>query len=663
MMRIEFLKKKWFEKITASAALDHSMPQGGDLVDLLLGADPTVKKLYAEFIFRCYANREYLVEDVERIRDTLSHFHSNKRRLPVDRRDIGGYPSERDVWAVLSEAGLVDTAVLSGKASKRSDRNRAYLESEVATADGWTMIKLGSAFAATWWGMGTRWCTTEKSGRTYKNYADRGPLRVFISPEGVKHQLHIATTSLCDATDKSVGIKQYLSQLPTEFIPHIRRDVTSFVGTLSSLDLLSGHEFRFSFNGILKLPREFFSAEISAAVDRLKVSGLAKLETSTERDGWTLKVAKDDHSSWALREDAGEDYDSTDRYRQLSLVVAPDGVTYHIDFGKDSFDRVLPIIGDMPPSFRETLLKRGVKCWRSQDCHDRQIGVALSNAIEAVPFGEFSTPFWSAWAKKLGAHDAICIRRNEAEARFGSMPHEVITEDVAMIFAKQGLRDRIPDTMLTRAVARTLAKADPYSRTDPDVTSLFTLDDIADVYGGNSGKHLAGLPVEYRSHDMARRIVNARPGALKVLIATVRKGEFDLGKASVEQVAEELTLAAIEHSASSLVDVDLPLTKETYLDIVRRDAGMVSWVPLAYRDVELCSASISHSTHGLCHFPQWVVMEIRGANDGGHGITHNWKPSEKYAATLRTFPKPEGELPSALLPFSVKAFTSGQLTS
>jgi hypothetical protein len=650
MKRIEFLKKKWSnDKMALATRNDHSVTEAGKIFDVLLEADPTQKKLYAEFVFRCYANREFLVEDVERVRDTLTAFHANKRRLPVDRRDIGGYGSERDVWQVLTEARLIDASELSGKASKRSDRNRAYLDSEVVTSDGWTMAKLGSAFAAAWWGLGTRWCTTEKSGTTYNSYAKQGPLRVFVSPEGVKHQLHIGTVSLCDATDRRVNMSAFFKTLPPSFIPLIRSDVEGFAPENAKFDDPQ-REFRYFYHRILQLPSEFFSAEVEEIVTRLRKAGMDSLHTVSERDGWKLEVPKTDLSSWALRLDADEIYDFNDRNKPLALITAPSGTRMLVDYEEASMTKAIPLVPEMPPQFREMFLQKGVK---------GQFAIEkvrpLHTAIFSAPAGELSTQFWKSWAKKMAGYDTVCLKRGEPLGPWGVLPEEVMNEDIALIFAKEGLRGRIPARLVTRAVAVSLAKADEGSRNDPETAALLTDDDVADVYGGNNGKNLGGLPAKYRTLDMTKRVVRKRRGALKALLAMVRNGEFDLGGEPLDRVVEELVHGAIEQSAASLIDVDIPLSRETYLEIVRRDAGMMSWVPLEYRDIELCSASIDHSTHGLCHFPLWVVDAIREQNGGGHGITHNYRPSVKYAQTLKEFAKPEGEIAAVLRPFSVRA--------
>lgn len=665
MKRIEFLKKRWVEndKFVNAGRRDFSTELTGvSLFNLLLKGDPTPKHLYSDFVLRCYSNGEFLCEDIERIKETLSHFHNNKRRLSAERRDIGAYTSERDIWTVLTEAGLLTDETLSGKQAKRSDRNRAHLESEVVIADGWTMARLGSAFAATWWGMGTRWCTTEKSGNIYKNYADRGPLRVFVSPEGVKHQLHVATSSLCDAMDRRVSIEEFLRTVPSAFIPEIRSDVTSYCDQYCDRLTLPNAEperqFRYLYNAILQLPLEFFSEEMTTTFDRLRKIGLERLRVVEECDGWVLKTTTSDFSSWALHREMTLPFDDR-RYTTVLLVESPDNQKFAVDFDVLSMEPLISVVPDMPPQLREKLLAWGVKNWH----RDREQGVELYNLIASAPPGEFSSTFWKGWAKRLGGHDVDCMRQDRPEDRFGAVPTEVMTAEIALVFAKQGMRDRIPDHFITRDVARTLAKADPASRVDPEITSLFTLDDYADVYGGNNGRNLGGLPTKFKTYDMAKRIVRKRRGALPELLKMVRNGDFDLEGQPLDNVVEEICHGAIDESAASLVDIDIPLSRETYLEAVKKDAGMMSWVPLEYRDVELCSASIAHSAHGLCHFPEWVVKEIRDANDGGHGITHNYKPSVKYAAALRSLVKPEGDIPQALPPFSVQAFVEAAARS
>jgi hypothetical protein len=647
--RIEFLKNRWVAsgKIAASAKLDHSLQAGDEVFDLLFKADPTPKKIYVDFVLRCYSNREFLVEDIERIADTLTVFHANKRRLPVVQRDIGTYASERDVWATLSNAGIGEE-VESGKEIKRSDRNRAHLESEVIHVHGWTMAVLKTAFSARWWGIGTRWCTTEKTGETFQHYATRGNLRVFVSPDGTKHQLHIATGSLCDATDRPVSLGKYLSSLPEAFLVGIREDVAAAFG---GFDLNDEHAFIYLHSALLALPKHFFATETSAVFARLKDAGLSNLKLVAHEDGWTLKLARGDFSSWAIRYDLGQPYDlSKDRNMPLARLEGPDGVAVSVDFARGSLKPISALVQRMPKTFREAFLARCVKSWQGWD---EEVGHEIDAVLRSVPPSELSPTFWKAWVKKISGEAA---RSMSESGTFGFVPDEAMTLELAHVFARKGQKHRIPDGMITDGVAKELAKFDVAFLDDPEVAGVLSKKQLANVFGARNGDNLKNLPVEHRTAEMIRLVVGECAGALAPAVKMVRAGLIELGGTSCDDLVRELTMNSLSSRAASLSDVTIPLPREVYLDVVKRGGAMLAWVPLEYRDVELCTAAIIDGhTEGLCHFPAWVVQEIRDANGGLHGITHNYRPSLKYAHVLKALEKPSGSTPEALPPFRISA--------
>ena len=658
MKRVEFLKDKWASQVAAQAAkLDHSMPSDAVPFELLLSADPTPKKLYSEFVMRTYCAGEYLAEDIGRLHDTLAAFHSAKRRLPLDRRDIGVYGSERDLWTTLVEAGHGPDEETSGKQAKRSDRNRAHLESEVVTSEGWTMVTLASAFAARWWGMGTRWCTTEKTGKTYLSYAHGGKLRVFVSPSGVKHQLHVATGSLCDALDHRVSVSAYLRGLPKAFVPAIKSDFEAYTSQLAGVESETSHRgFRHRFNTILSLPAEFFGETVANSIKALAQAGIDGLKELQSESGWRVRVSKNDLSSWAVRHVHDEPHDETNSFSSAYMIEAPDGRSAVYDTSPSALRKLAALVPDMPTALREDILMRCVKDWQGWKS---LTGVEIDHILSTFPTSELSHTFWRTWAKKMALNDQHFLtqgHRREDLFRFGTFPDEAMNEEIALVFAKQGVRDRIPDRFLSRQIATTLAKADAAFLEDPSISGLLGQRDLADVYGGNNGLHIELMPLSMRTAEMARMIVEVKTGALKRLIPMIRRGDFDLGTNEPEVFVTEITMTALDHTPTSLIAVDIPLSRDIYLEAVKRDAGMLSWVPLEYRDVEMCLATVSDGqNHGLCHFPAWVVDRIRADNDGAHGITHNYRPSAKYAPTLLAFRMPEGGTPEALLPFSTDA--------
>lgn len=333
----------------------------------------------------------------------------------------------------------------------------------------------------------------------------------------------------------------------------------------------------------------------------------------------------------------------------LALIEGPEGVRVALDFSRKSFERVIPLLDRMPPTFREDLLCRWVRMWRDRDV---DIALAIDAIVSRIPPSELSLAFWKTWAGRIASLDVYCLRRDEGDARLGSIPDEIMNEDIALVFAKKGLGDRIPDRLMSREIVRSLARTNRMHREAPEFRRMLPLEDIADVYGCSNGQNLDEMPSELRTLDMARMIIQRSYCVLAKLVEMLKRGDFDLTGLPVETVVEEFVHAAVARDPAAIKDAGIPLSREVYLDVIRREPELLSWVPLEYRDVEMCSAAISDNRkHSLCHFPEWVVQEIRDTNGGAHGITGNYRPSQRYSDVLKGLRKPEAELPAALIPF------------
>ncbi len=645
MKRVEFLKAKWKKEVNATAKrVDHSFRGDGDAFEVLLAADPTAKKLYTEFVMRTYCAEEFLLEDVERVAETLSLFHSNKRNLPVDQRDIGTYKSERDVWRVLNEAGIA-TLSPSGKESKRSDRNRAFLESDVLRESGWTMATLNTPFSAKWWGMGTRWCTT--AAPTFQHYAIRGKLRVFVSPDGIKHQLHIATGSLCDATDSAVDMAKYLKVVPKSFLDEIRKDVSDICKFFETgdIDAHANHVFTNFHTLVSRIPRSLFGEDIKNLESELVKVGIQRLRILAEEEGWSLKAQRCSLSAWALCSEGGLEYTDHSRYLQMLRIEAPElGICITCDGA--SLDKTQEIIPIMPPRLRERLLMFGIKAialWRQESVR------ILAGLVAQTPPEELTPQFWMSWSKRVVTQDEAVDVVADIMGANGILPSCAWNEGVATAFAKKGLRKHIPDHLLTPAIAAQLAKREASFLNDDDIAPLLDENAIADAYGTRNGERLEHLPPEMRTPGMARLIVERQPGALKATVSMVLDGFFDLEGQDASTLAENLTHAALHKSVCAIHSTDIPLPYEVYMDAVKRDPGLMGRVPLEFRDKAMCLAAAEVRHTGNCHFPKWVADELKAA-----GHLDQYTPSARYASVLIACEKPTGTTPDKLPPFNIR---------
>lgn len=110
-------------------------------------------------------------------------------------------------------AELTDT----GKRNHRSEQRRiAMLGTDVLVdAKPWRLVRLKSAAAAQWWGMGTRWCTASRSGGAFDAYVAKGDLFVLVTPEG-RFQLSAAEGEFRDAGDSSATLADVLYGAPSD---------------------------------------------------------------------------------------------------------------------------------------------------------------------------------------------------------------------------------------------------------------------------------------------------------------------------------------------------------------------------------------------------------------------------------------------------------------
>jgi hypothetical protein len=649
MTKIEFLRKKWAEAVSRRALRDdHSADPDEDAFERLRAADPTTKAIYSEFVMRTYVAGHFLMEDVERIAETLRIFHSAKRRLAVERRDIGIYESERAVWDMLADAGLVSLADTSGKAEKRAARDRAYRESEVLHSGGWTMAVPLTAEAARWWGMGTRWCTTERTGRTFHYYRGKGPLRVFVSPSGEKHQAHLATMSFCDAKDAPADLGGYLraENFPEAFLKALKSDLGGLCddGGKRGFDLLTGLEALRTFDSVAQwVPSSVFAAEVTQVRHRFIEWGLTQVDTLESVDGWELHAARNPVGAWALlARHLGVKEFRTSRNQLPWLLISPEGETALMDFHAPDAARLRPVVSEMPAPLRERVLTRFLGSVAPP------LNMVFIASLPTALRLDLGSAFWCHWARALCEFEKNISLVAKDVADF-DVPPERMDEAVAMVFAKAGKKDSIPAHLVTEAVARSLAKARPEMMADDEIVALLSEDAIAMLCAGGNGHNARYLPRTMRNATMFRKILGHGAWAFPSLLQELGKGGVDLEGETPETLADELAVAAVSGNAALVTKVDVALPRQVYLDVVRREPSNLKWVPLEYRDVEMCLASLDREIlDGLPHFPVWAAEIIKANRPDLASIMSRYRPSAAHADELRAAEPHAGPAPAKL---------------
>ena len=184
---------------------------------LICGCDPTAQGKYLSWLSAW--RRRWWVDhglrtccdmfELDRVASGLRCFHDLRRHLPTELRDINRFETTSELLRV--EAHLTETAERN---LRKAERDRAYAESEILFEDGrWKLVSLLSRWAAAWWGMGTRWCTSARFNNQYDIYAAQGPLLVLITPSD-RYQLAVATGEFRNSADARADTAVALGTAP-----------------------------------------------------------------------------------------------------------------------------------------------------------------------------------------------------------------------------------------------------------------------------------------------------------------------------------------------------------------------------------------------------------------------------------------------------------------
>lgn len=197
------------------------------IFQLVGGCDPTAQGKYLGWLsawrrqwWEHHGLRNFCdMIELDRVASGLRCFHQIRRHLPLEMRDINRFASTDDLLGVetyLTKDGASDM--------RRQLRDVAYAGSDILFDSGrWKLVRLKNQSAASWWGMGTRWCTAARFNNRFDSYAANGPLLVLITPTD-RYQFAAVTGEFRNAADMAVNLEDVLCTGPKEL-----RDVWSAI--------------------------------------------------------------------------------------------------------------------------------------------------------------------------------------------------------------------------------------------------------------------------------------------------------------------------------------------------------------------------------------------------------------------------------------------------
>jgi hypothetical protein len=184
------------------------------VVTRLATADPTTNHKYLQWLVNKYIQRDFLLEDAERIAEELRQFERVKPQLAE--KDINRYKSVRDLYVAVQQLSS-QPAVKSNREQERSyeqqlfDSDQAVL---IYRSDTMTVVQPLTQEASRHFGRGTRWCTAATTTiNHFDSYHNRGPLYIVMGAAG-KFQFHFSSKMFMDSMDTPVDMGTLIRKTP-----------------------------------------------------------------------------------------------------------------------------------------------------------------------------------------------------------------------------------------------------------------------------------------------------------------------------------------------------------------------------------------------------------------------------------------------------------------
>lgn len=632
---------------------DHSRTKEFKGVETLVSFDPTPRHEYLDWICRTYVGQSFLLEDASRVSDTLTVFHRYKHRLPAAQRDIGLLKSEQDLWDLVErftpQNGQDEPA--EGRELKRQEKAKALSESDILESvdlDGWIVASPVTHFAARWWSRGTRWCTGMKKPAHFNSYANKGPLRVFISPSGEKYQAHTATFTFCDAADRRIDINTFLASIPNSALTLLQGDV------IQSFD---------SLGNITNIPELLRSEEM---VEKAKQAGFDNAVTlAKNKDGYALKFLPSMLSMWAYG--LADEADFRRGQQRADIALIHDGevlARYCVDNHNGvALGNEIKKTADV--EFIQQAAKGMMRLWEKNPIFSEGFLVRVRDAF-AVDF--FTQETWDIYFAQAS--------RKQREKSVFDIESDFVTEEMADALAKHNLLTILPRSLVTPE------RVDIFVSETPENISriahigldhMISDEAIKQAARWKKGKGLAYIPFERLNQELFHSVVEEFPTAIyhvderhlttELIDKVVSVAPHAVINIPERFVTEELlikavsiqgnmyqqlkpewrtpsvTEVALRVSPNVFVNTDCELTYKQFLDGVALAGSALSRVPLIYRTIEMCEAALSANiSEALSHVPPLVLKTIKQKVDVNTGILfeeqiRNWnRPiSKRYA--------------------------------
>lgn len=203
--REDFLNKKFGAEVVVSYQIDNGMkPHFASSAEVINYLSTNTNKKYIAPILKWYVDREFKLEDCDRIKNDIDTYIKHRGKLSV--RDLNKL-SLGEFYRAIQPFENQLTANEAKTLAKTEGTTKLW------DCEHFKVLEITEYEAAAFYGRGTKWCTTNKEQFDY--YAKSGPLFIIIAGER-KFQMHYESGQFMDEVDQKVTKEDIdmLSEIP-----------------------------------------------------------------------------------------------------------------------------------------------------------------------------------------------------------------------------------------------------------------------------------------------------------------------------------------------------------------------------------------------------------------------------------------------------------------
>jgi hypothetical protein len=182
------------------------------ILEKLEEMDPTPNKKYVPWLAKQYINKHFRLEDTPRVNQILKYFSETDTIRDFRRRGLNldinqyDYPTLRKEVVASAEGGVEQEPL---DTSNAPDYEHIQDMRVLYSGPLGQLIVPRTRDASCELGRNTEWCTAWTNDRNqFKNYNEKGPLHVWIEPDGRKYQFHFEDGQFMDKDDSRISLSK-----------------------------------------------------------------------------------------------------------------------------------------------------------------------------------------------------------------------------------------------------------------------------------------------------------------------------------------------------------------------------------------------------------------------------------------------------------------------